>query len=63
MTPDEYLHQCLEDSPGNSAQVRKKNEIRKAIRANLGDKKCFTLVRPTIKEEDLADLGKCKLRS
>ena len=44
-------------------EVKKKNEIRRAIRNNLGEKKCFTLVRPTIKEEELADLTKCKLRT
>jgi hypothetical protein len=30
--------------------VKKKNEIRRAIREGLGKKSCFTLVRPTISE-------------
>ena len=51
MTPNEYLQQCLEDASGSSIETKRKNEIRKAIRNNLGDKRCFTLVRPTIKEE------------
>jgi hypothetical protein len=50
MTPNEYLQHCLEDAPSSGLEVRKKNEIRRAIRDNLGDKRCFTLVRPTIKE-------------
>ena len=53
----------MEDAAGSGLEVKKKNEIRRAIRDNLGEKRCFTLVRPTIKEEELADLSKGKLRT
>jgi hypothetical protein len=36
MTPNEYLQQCLEEVPGGGIETKKKNEIRKAIRNNLG---------------------------
>lgn len=36
MTPNEYLQQCLEDVQGGSIETKKKNEIRRAIRNNLG---------------------------
>lgn len=50
MSPDEYLEQCLEETPNaSSAQTKKKNEIRRAIKTSLGSRHCYTLVRPTIK--------------
>lgn len=63
LTANQYLEHCLEDVAGNSPEVRKKNEIRRSIRENLGKKSCFTLVRPTINEKDLVDLNGCKLRT
>ena len=36
MTANEYLKQCLEDATGNGLEIKKKNEIRRAIRDNLG---------------------------
>lgn len=63
MTPNEYLEHCLEDAAGSSSEVKKKNEIRRAIRENLRKKVCYTLVRPTISEEDLVDLNKAKIRT
>lgn len=63
MTPNEYLEYCLEDAAGSSSEVKKKNEIRRAIRENLRSKVCYTLVRPTINEEELLDLNKAKIRT
>jgi hypothetical protein len=56
ITPDEYLEQCLEEVPSNNYDIRKKNEIRRAIKETFGKRCCFPLVRPTIREDDLRDL-------
>ena len=56
ITPNDYLEQCLEEVPTNNFDIRKKNEIRRAIKDTFGKRCCFPLVRPTIREDDLRDL-------
>lgn len=62
MSANDYLEQCLEEVPSHSLEVRKKNEIRRAIKDTFGKRCCFPLVRPTIKEDDLINLEQCCLR-
>ena len=65
MNSNQYLEGCLEEIPSKNPETKRKNQIRKAIKENLGERSCYTLVRPTMKEEDLANLNnnKCKIRT
>jgi hypothetical protein len=62
MTPNDYLEQCLEEVPTSNSEVKKKNEIRRAIKEAFGKRCCYPLVRPTIKEDDLRTLEQSSLR-
>lgn len=62
MSPNDYLEQCLEEVPSNSFEIRKKNEIRRAIKETFSKRCCFPLVRPTIREDELRNLEQSSVR-
>ncbi len=63
MSSNDYLEQCLEEVQSSNSDIKKKNEIRRAIKETFEKRFCYTLVRPTIKEEDLRNLDQCRLRT
>lgn len=63
MSSNDYLEQCLEEVQSSNPDTKKKNEIRRAIKETFERRSCHTLVRPTIKEEDLRNLDHCRLRT
>jgi hypothetical protein len=62
MSPNDYLEQCLEEVPSSSFEIRKKNEIRRAIKETFSKRRCFPLVRPTIREDELRNLEQNSVR-
>jgi len=62
MSPNDYLEQCLEEVPSSSFEIRKKNEIRRAIKETFYKRRCFPLVRPTIREDELRNLEQNSVR-
>jgi hypothetical protein len=65
ITPDQYLEQALADRPGASRRAGERNEIRASLRTLFGRRKCCTLVRPALNEEQVrhaAELAQDELR-
>ena len=56
ITAKDYLEKALKEQKGFSDTVEQKNRIRKLLRTFFKDRDCFTMVRPTTKEEDLQNL-------
>jgi hypothetical protein len=65
ITPDQYLEQALSNRPGASRRAGERNEIRGSLRNLFSRRKCCTLVRPALDEEQVrhaADLAPEQLR-
>ena len=56
ITPKEYLEKALQPQKGFSDSVEDKNRIRRLLKEFFKDRDCCTLVRPTIKEDQLQRL-------
>ena len=53
-TPKQYLEDCLQEAPGFTADVLRKNKIRLAILKHFKERECFTMIRPVSEESKLA---------
>jgi Guanylate-binding protein, N-terminal domain len=53
-TPKQYLEDCLQEAPGFTADVLRKNKIRMAILKHFKERECFTMIRPVSEESKLA---------
>ena len=56
ITPKEYLEKALQPQKGFSDSVEDKNRIRRLLKEFFKDRDCCTLVRPTIREDQLQRL-------
>ena len=56
ITPKEYLEKALQPQKGFSDSVEDKNRIRRLLKEFFKDRDCCTLIRPTIKEDQLQRL-------
>lgn len=56
ITPKEYLEKALQPQKGFSDSVEDKNRIRRLLKEFFRDRDCCTLVRPTIREDQLQRL-------
>lgn len=58
ISADEYMESAIADQPGFDKETTSRNRIRKCVRTFFPDRRCFTLPRPVISEDDLHRLGK-----
>ncbi|CAG9316966.1 unnamed protein product [Blepharisma stoltei] len=63
LTPKEYLEKALQPQKGFSDSIEDKNRIRRLLKEFFKDRDCFTLIRPTTKEDDLQNLEEKPLES
>ena len=56
ISPRDYLENCLEEQPGYTEPVLKRNTIRKILKDFFPERDCFTLVRPVNEEVKLRSM-------
>ena len=55
-TPRDYMEKCLQQVPGMTEDIIRKNKIREGITKYFKDRDCFTLIRPLDDETELAHI-------
>ncbi|CAI2384081.1 unnamed protein product [Moneuplotes crassus] len=55
-TPRDYMEKCLEQVPGATEDILRKNKIREGITKYFKDRDCYTLIRPLNDEDELAHI-------
>ncbi|CAG9322968.1 unnamed protein product [Blepharisma stoltei] len=56
ITSNEYLENCLELLPGQTDEIKQKNEIRKILTSFFKERECFTFIRPVNNEKKLRNI-------